>query len=137
MKTWKKMTPEIIIIDDDEVVLYLHELYLHETFPAGNVISFTCAEKAMEYLSSEAVQTASTQFIVLLDINMPKMNGWELMDRLSGQPISRRLNIYLVTSSIDPKDKIKAQKYPLVVGFCEKPVDEEFCRTLTFKPIEF
>lgn len=131
------MTPEIIVIDDDDVVLYLHELYLHEAFPGGHVVSFSCAEKAMDYLFSESVQTASNPLIVLLDINMPKMNGWELMDQLSGQPISRRLNIYLVTSSIDPKDKIKARKYPLVVGFCEKPVDENFCRTLSFKPIAF
>ncbi len=67
--------------------------------------------------------TVDSKCILLLDINMPVMNGWELLDKLhEHDDTSRKIVVVMVTSSVDPVDRIKAQKYQNVVGFVEKPL---------------
>ncbi|MGF1637582.1 MAG: response regulator, partial [Cyclobacteriaceae bacterium] len=75
------MNPEVLIVDDDEVIIYLHKRIISEnkfhTAPKG----FLSVEESLEYISSNMDNEKA--YIVLLDINLPSMDGWDFLDYIS------------------------------------------------------
>lgn len=124
---------QIILIDNDETVLYLHRLFLEEKFNATQIVSFTDCEEALAYLKSNEFEQ-SQRFIILLDINMPMMDGWEWIDEINKTDVGKNLHIFMVSSSINPTDFENIKKYPQVIGYLEKPIDEVFINKLNEYP---
>jgi CheY-like chemotaxis protein len=58
--------------------------------------------------------------LVLLDINMPVMTGWEFLEEAKAKGIE--LLVVMLSSSIDKYDQSKSSKYPVVVDFVVKPL---------------
>jgi len=63
--------------------------------------------------------------IILLDINMPVMNGWEFLDAVQEKHFRDKIFVAMVTSSINSQDANTAQKYPQVIDYIEKPLRKE------------
>lgn len=122
------MPPEVLIVDDNDGVLFLHELMVEESGLSDRIKTFTGAEAAIAYLKGRSGQDPVTIF---LDINMPGLDGWGFMDQISQGESYSHLNVVLVTSSVNQSDKIKAEKYHQIVSFIEKPLSLEDC--LKFK----
>jgi CheY-like chemotaxis protein len=61
-----------------------------------------------------------------VDIEMPMMDGWEFLDEFVPllQKASKKISIYIATSSISEPDKIKFASYPLIKDYLHKPIDE-------------
>jgi CheY-like chemotaxis protein len=59
---------------------------------------------------------------ILLDINMPKMNGWQFLNALQASSLKAKSKIYILSSSIDETDITTAKTHPLVIDFIEKPL---------------
>jgi CheY-like chemotaxis protein len=78
---------------------------------------------------AEAVQAWKQEDwdVLLMDINMPVMDGWQFLDSLGKLENPPLVHVVIVTSSIDTIDKRKATKYPQVIGFFEKPLTQENC----------
>ena len=83
-----------------------------EIFKAGN------GEEAINFLSAEKVD------LIYLDLNMPVMNGWEFLEAMAARE-RNGVKIFVLTSSIDPSDRRKAEENPLVSSMLEKPLDKE------------
>ncbi len=115
----------IWFIDDDVINNLLNERLLKKHFPSIVCKTFSEAERAFEELSSNADGLPDAIF---LDINMPVMNGWDFLDNM----LSKKLNlmVYMLTSSIDPKDEEKALAYSAVKDFISKPLKEERLRKI-------
>ncbi|MEQ8532592.1 MAG: response regulator [Imperialibacter sp.] len=113
----------IFLIDDDEIFLMISTVNLKTVCSGVEILTATNGEEGLTQF--ENVQPN----VVLLDINMPVMNGWEFLDKLSGSQASPYQNsdcsIFITTSSVDPEDRQKAQQHPLVKGFIEKPLTAE------------
>jgi CheY-like chemotaxis protein len=60
--------------------------------------------------------------VILLDLNMPVMDGWEFLDEFVKIPVSQKIYIYVVTSSVDPDDMERAKHYDAVSNYVVKPV---------------
>jgi CheY-like chemotaxis protein len=106
-----------LLIDDDDIFNYLSKRILLKSDVANSIIDFTNAKSALDFIKS----TDSEIDIILLDINMPIMNGFDFLDsfiRLANKQIS----VYMLTSSIDDADMIKSLKYPCVKGYFSKPL---------------
>ena len=75
----------------------------------------------------DTLRTASSQIVVLLDINMPVLNGWEFLDGLQKINLDTftEFGIYLITSSTDRSDKLKAQLYPVIKKLYHKPLSKQ------------
>ncbi|ETZ20868.1 hypothetical protein N824_29715 [Pedobacter sp. V48] len=60
--------------------------------------------------------------VILLDLNMPVIDGWQFLDAFSQLELSRNVRIYLASSSIDVVDHTKARQYKTVSNFLIKPL---------------
>mgnify|MGYP003670545173 FL=1 len=125
------MTLEILLVDDDIVVQYLHKAVLSKcNFPEQNF--FSDGQLVLDYILKN--KDEDILFLILLDINMPVMSGWEFLDELKNHTIKPLLKVVIVTSSIDSSDKEKAEKYQEVFEFMEKPLQQELVCNLKTDP---
>jgi CheY-like chemotaxis protein len=113
---------ETVITDDDEMVIFLHKLSVVE--------SGLCEKPVIAYNGTQAFQYIATHandsFLILLDLNMPEMDGWQFLDAI--QKIKdTRIYVVVVTSSVDARDRKKAYSYPQVIDYVEKPLSIENC----------
>lgn len=115
---------KVLIIDDDSIVLFIQEKMLNKYGITDAPLSFQDARKAISFLS---IQNPEDVFLILLDINMPGMNGWDFLEIIKEMDISENVFVYMVTSSIDGYDKEKAKNYKNVISFIEKPISAENC----------
>jgi CheY-like chemotaxis protein len=104
----------IFLVDDDIIYLSITAKTFNVLFPGSRVRSFRIAKDALDRIEKEKPD------VVFLDINMPVMDGWEFLDGLKN--MNHKVPVYIVSSSIDPDDLIKAKKEPMVVKFIEKPL---------------
>jgi len=116
------MKNEVLIIDDDQIVLLLHRLKVVKSGIHPTPECFETAKDALNYMKS--TMQDKINFLLLLDINMYDMDGWEMMEEISKMNLQGEIFVILVTSSIDYKDKNKALNYPLVIDYIEKPLTD-------------
>lgn len=109
-----------LIVDDDELCLFMHKTILEmEKFHDAPIV-LNSAEKALYFINES---DGINPIVLFLDINMPVMNGWDLLDTIENKGIDKEVYVVIVTSSVDVKDKEKAFSYSRVVDFVEKPFD--------------
>lgn len=123
----------VILIDDDPVLLYIVEQQFLKQLPGDQLLCFQEAEDAIEYLKD--FSNPSPDFI-LLDINMPGMNGWDFLDVLNEEQLDlkRQLKVAILSSTVDPYDHSRADTYPSVVHFFTKPLNLDTLKVLLNNP---
>jgi len=116
---------KVWFIDDDEINNMLSLRMMNRVLPESEAKTFLNAEEALQLLME---QNPALPDSIFLDINMPRMNGWEFLDELAVRNI--QIPIYMLTSSIDPRDQEKAGNYEHVKDFISKPLREERLKML-------
>ena len=113
----------MILIDDDKGCNFISRLLCENILPGIEMHIFTDPLQALEYLQVTR-QPEHSKNVVLLDINMPEMSGWELLEALApmAAEIQRSYDIFILSSSVDPTDRIRSADYKLIKGFFEKPL---------------
>jgi CheY-like chemotaxis protein len=122
---------KILIIDDDDIVLMIQRKLLQRCGVNKEILSFKRSREALDYLIEEE---GEQHFLILLDINMPGMNGWQFLGKLGELEVQHNIQVVMVTSSIDSYDREAALKYEYVIGFIEKPITAENCEKLKTYP---
>ena len=123
------MERTILSIEDDEVTQLLHKIEFEDADLSVNIIEAWSGQVALDYfenLSKDANALSKLPELILLDLNMPVMGGWEFLELFSSRFPSfvERIKIYVLSSSINPEDKVRATKEPLVEKFLYKPLNE-------------
>lgn len=114
------MNIEVLNVDDDKMVIFIHEkMMIHAKF-SDSPKSFEDGYETLDYISNQ--KSEDKKFIIFLDVNMPKLDGWTFMGQLEKRKLTAYCKIFIVTSSIDDLDKQKAETYPVAIGFVEKPL---------------
>lgn len=117
-----------LIIDDDEIVTFLQRKIVTKCEIDPDPYVFKDGQKALDFLENDSDK--EIDYLILLDINMPKITGWEFLEKLKLVSDNERFHVVMVTSSIDRKDKRDAAENPHVVDFIEKPVSARHCAKL-------
>jgi CheY-like chemotaxis protein len=114
------------VIDDDSVARLMSEVMIFNYKIAKKTITFEQGKAALDYFKQFKNQPEMLPELILLDINMPVMNGWGFIQRFAKlQPtLSRKVVVYLVSSSVDPEDHNRASELESVSGFVIKPVSK-------------
>lgn len=110
----------VLIVEDDPLISYLHKAILQKNGIVQDPLTFMNGEEAWKFLLND---DANNFYLILLDLNMPVLNGWEFLERLEdNEHIACRTKIAIVTSSINPADKKKAEQYASVEYYLPKPL---------------
>lgn len=117
----------LTLVDDDEVSLIITRQFLkrNEGFKNAEINHFTNPELALQMVRRHVDHESTRRVWILLDINMPVMNGWEFLDQLKEFNHGRQVKVVMLTSSINEDDRSKADQYHSVVGFLSKPISAE------------
>lgn len=120
----------ILVIDDDSINNMLCKYIINEVLNnTVEIIAFAIPQRAVDYIKTE-YSSKPVQTLVFLDINMPGLSGWDVLDELSRSKIliNKYFRIFILSSSVDPNDKRRANISPLVNGFIEKPLEENIVK---------
>jgi CheY-like chemotaxis protein len=135
------MIKKVLCVDDDTISLTISQLLLKRTGFAQEVDTAIDGSEALEYferLFAEATDpVAAAPELILLDINMPVMNGWEFLQEYNPRFRDRLTNTHIVilSSTIDPEDFALAKQYPVVAQFISKPLSVENLEELKANPV--
>ncbi len=88
----------------------------------NNVIVFNNGRDALENFKAIISVNEKLPDVILLDLNMPVMDGWQFLDEFVKIPTPQQILIYIVTSSIDPDDVNRTKIYDLVTNYIVKPI---------------
>lgn len=112
---------KILIVEDDAVVAIMQRLWITKTFNCEAKVVSNGLE-ALNYLDENTIEKPDENYLILLDLNMPVMNGWEFLSMLEQRKYPGRLSVIVVTSSKFKEDYERAKKSPLVIDFLNKPI---------------
>ncbi len=132
----KRDEQHVVIIDDDPVSNMLTEMSIKSVHSKDYIRSYVNQNEGIDHIAQLVNQNEGEQVIAFIDINMPSLSGWEVIERLApmitdGQ--ARGLRIYMLSSSINTNDKLKAYNIPIVSGYFEKPLSSKDFSDLIFK----
>lgn len=118
----------IYIIDDDPIYQLVTKKLIEKTSLFDDSKSFVNGSEALSYFEN----TGDIPDVILLDIEMPEMDGWDFLNQLLSieKKLDKEATIYIASSSIAIEDKMKAKNYPCVKDFLSKPMNIEKLKTI-------
>jgi len=122
----------VLLVDDDDASVFLSTLFIENLHLEIELFIAHDGKEALEILEEKNVRTngkySFTPCLLLLDINMPEMNGWQFLDAYQKRfpkALQAQITIVLMTVSEDERDFIRAMKNPLVKAYISKPLTDE------------
>jgi response regulator RpfG family c-di-GMP phosphodiesterase len=129
-----KSPSQFILIDDDPMNNLICKLTIEMTLGQTDVKAFVNPESGLEYIQTYfSDSTNEVSALLLLDINMPIMSGWEFLemfDNLSFE-VKDRVKICILSSSIDERDKERSYANKNVLDFLVKPLTDKDIQRIT------
>ena len=117
----------LLMIDDNPIehVIMQRILDKFHLFPAAS--HSLDARSSIDLFEQNQLKPDVLPDVVFLDLNMPGFNGWDFLESFERiyKRIKKSIDIYIISSSIDPKDKLLSEKYDFVKACLCKPVKME------------
>lgn len=114
------MTLTTLIIDDDPVICLIHNRLLRNYVGEGKIVTFTSPMDALNFLGDNFAP--ENHYLIFLDINMPVMNGFDFLNKISHIFPYENLKVVMVSSSVWSDDREMAFSFNHVVDYLEKPI---------------
>lgn len=116
----------ILLVDDDETTNFVNQLLLEHMEITDQVLVASNGRQALTLIEQQCCP-----MLILLDINMPVMNGFEFMEAYEGLelPQKQAVVVVMLTTSLNPKDMERLEQMP-IQGYLNKPLTEEAVRAL-------
>jgi len=133
METGKFTFDRVMVIDDTPQDRYIASFVIKKFNFCREVMEFDMAAKAIKFLEENQSDIEKLPQVILLDIRMPQMDGFEFIDRLAllPQSIKNSCCIIMVSSSLDPSDHERAKNNPVVKKFLNKPLNKSNLEEIT------
>ncbi|MFC5683734.1 response regulator [Flavobacterium sp. MAHUQ-51] len=124
---------KIWIIDDDPIYQIIMKKVVIKSDLFTNIQSYNNGKEAIESLKKNISSNEPFPDIILLDIEMPVLDGWGFMDEIAHlkEQINSKLNIYISSSSIAIEDRERAKNNPNILGYMCKPISLEDLKKIT------
>ena len=132
------MFTTILCIEDDPIALMLCKKVISRFNFSENIVTAVNGQDALHFFNNikyEPNALENRPQLILLDLNMPIMGGWDFLDHFTQNDYQQFNNIPVVilSSTIDPEDLSKAKEYPLIVDFLSKPINSDMLNYLSKK----
>ena len=110
----KSDSKRIMLVDDDSLTNKLHHMIITKHNKNKEVVQFDNPVRALEYLEETIPD------LILLDLNMPEVDGWSFLKRLEERGLM--VDVIIISSTIDPAERTRAQSFKSVKDFITKPL---------------
>ena len=121
----KSTTSLACIIDDDNLYVNLLKKIIITRKLCENLLVFNDGKQSIDYFEAllENLNEDKIPDIILIDLNMPVMDGWEFIERFTKieNKFNKRITLYIVSSSIDPADINRAESLSNIKDYLIKP----------------
>jgi CheY-like chemotaxis protein len=123
----KKQLDCILLVDDDDACNFFHKRLINSKQYAAQMQTARNGLIALNYLNDAIAGKQVLPNLILLDINMPLVNGWDFLAEYEKLPadVKSQMVIVMVSSSINPDDEKRAMGIKSVAGFVQKFLDED------------
>lgn len=113
-----KQLDSVLLVDDDEPTNFLHELIIKKSNRVKNILTAPGVDEAFGILESNDPE------LIFLDINMPGLSGWDFIEKFKdlSEVKKSKSKVVMLTTSMDPLDREKAQTYHEIKDFMNKPI---------------
>jgi response regulator RpfG family c-di-GMP phosphodiesterase len=126
-------TVSVLLVDDDEINNFISIKLIKKALTNTDIMACLNGRFAIDQLVEiQRKDPSQLPDYILLDINMPIMNGWEFLDeykRINLDPLGKS-KIFIISSSVFSNDINKARSYPLVKDFISKPLNVDKIKEL-------
>ena len=125
-------SPIIALVDDDKIFQLTASRTIQATKVTDRILQFENGEEALRFLKHHQDQAHQLPDYIFLDINMPFVDGWMFLDDYETlkKHLPKPISIYMVSSSIDPRDIDRAKRNNNVKDYVVKPVTIDKFREL-------
>jgi CheY-like chemotaxis protein len=113
------------IIDDDPIFVIVLKKLLSKMNVFKEVKNLKNGLEALKDLNTVNEDKKNFPDVIFLDLNMPVLDGWQFLEELQKTSYKDKLNIYVVSSTIDNREIIKCENYESVKNFISKPTNSE------------
>jgi CheY-like chemotaxis protein len=113
------------VIDDDHVFTYVVSRQMKGIDFCQNLLTYPNGLEALNALKSLGGSPELAPDVILLDLNMPVMDGWQFLDEFRKLESAKSITIYIVSSSINVEDQVRASSYQEVSHFYVKPLKKD------------
>lgn len=112
------------IIDNDPIFIYGTRRLMKESFRCDTILEYHNGQEAIDDLIRRQDNGEEMPSVIFLDLDMPIMNGWDFLDQFMKheQLMQLKIFIYIISSSIDPRELEKVNSYKAVTKYILKPV---------------
>lgn len=112
------------VIDDDEIYTFTVKRVIARSDIAEKTIYFHNGKAALDFLAENAHQPDILPDLILLDLNMPVLDGWQFLDHYGKllPKLDKKISVFVVSSSIDEEDYTRAKKIEAVTDYIVKPL---------------
>ncbi|MQP51326.1 MULTISPECIES: response regulator [unclassified Flavobacterium] len=119
----------ILLIDDDFSTNYLHKKIISKIISDTPIESVDSGKDGLEKLLdlNEKNKDKNVSILIFLDLNMPVMDGWGFLKKFDEiqNKLNFTVNLYVLSSSINPDDEVKVKKHKFVNGYYSKILSSE------------
>lgn len=119
------------LIDDDKLSIKLMSMLISKNNFCEEIISFYNPQTALNELKNNSNNPAQLPDVILLDLNMPVLDGWQFLDEFELITFAKKIIVFIVSSSIDPSDLEMAKNYPIIKDYIIKPLSSEKLKQAT------
>ncbi len=123
----------LFVLDDDAIFHRLVEFSIHKSRPFKGVYHYYDAQTLISYVWDNRDDRSNLPDIILVDLNMPQVDGWQFLDTLQtiSASLCKTIQVYIVTVSVIKDDRQKAALYPIVKDFIIKPISTKWLVSLS------
>ncbi len=122
----------VLLIDDDIDDNFFHRRVIEKAKAAEQIVECLDGQDALDFLNKKGKYESAEKLypqpdIIFLDINMPRINGWEFLDEYEKLPdyIKGGPVVAMLTTSLNPRDTEKARQYKVIKDYRNKPLTQE------------
>ncbi|EDM35680.1 response regulator [Pedobacter sp. BAL39] len=116
---------KLLVIDDDDINIFIIKKIVEKTGYDVDMVAKANGQLALDYLTGLLSAGQELPHLILIDINMPVLNGWEFLEAYETLSIHQKVDMYMLSSSVYENDIEKAKTYRTVNGFISKPLSIE------------
>lgn len=125
---------KLVLIDDEPIFHKIVQMTLKYSELSNNATYCFDGEAVLEYLEENRFESKSLPDYIFIDLYMPLFNGWDFLNRFQKiyRSLKKNINIYIVSSSVDPRDIDRSKSYPFVTTFISKPVMKDVFDSINY-----